>query len=435
MFSSLYKRYVTVVLLAAYVFNRADAAMFGFLMEPIKKEFGLSDSQLGFLAGPAMVLFYAALGIPVARLADRSSRVNIMSIAIAFWSCIVALSSVVTNFWHFALARVGVGVGEAGFSAVAQSLITDYHRSTERTRALSIFMLGIPLGKVVSSLVAGWINQLYGWRMVFLVAGLPGLALALLMKWTIKEPSRPSIEQARATPSVQVPLRSVFERFWRQRSLRHLALATALGNVVCFSLLAWTPAFFLRNHAVHSGELGTWLAVVSGVGGSLGVWLGGYLTSRLPDWRMRLRLIAFVTASIAPVGVAALWISPKEAALMTLLITYLFMFFFFGPSFSLVQELAGATMRATMASVFILLQTLAGGVIGVQMLGVLSDALAGLAANNGEALRWSMTCTCLVALWASVHFIKAARSVVEDVTPQPVVVSADEAASHAGRAV
>jgi MFS family permease len=434
MFSSGYKRYVTVVLLAAYVFNRADAAMFGFLMEPIKQEFGLSDGQLGFLAGPAMVLFYAALGIPVARLADRSSRVNIMSIAIAFWSCIVALSSAVTSFWHFALARVGVGVGEAGFSAVAQSLITDYHRPTERTRALSIFMLGIPLGKVVSSLVAGWINQLYGWRMVFLVAGLPGIALALLMKGTIKEPPRPSLDHARATSAVQVPLRAVFARFWRQRSLRHLALGTALGNVVCFSLLAWTPAFFLRNHAMNSGELGTWLAVVSGVGGSLGVWLGGYLTSRLQDWRVRLRLIALVTALLAPVGVAALWISPKEIALMILMITYLFMFFFFGPAFSLVQELAGATMRATMASVFILLQTLAGGVVGVQVLGVLSDALAALASNNGEALRWSMTCTCLLALWAAVHFVKAGRSILEDVTPQPVMPS-DEAASRAGRAV
>ena len=415
-YSQSYKRYVTGLLLVVYVLNRADATIFGFLMEPIKQDLGLSDGQLGFLAGPALVLFYATLGIPVARLADRSSRVNIMSIAIALWSGIVTLSAAVANFWHFALARIGVGIGEAGFSAVAQSLITDYHRSAERTRALSIFMLGIPLGKVVSSLGAGWINQLYGWRMVFVVAGIPGIVLALLMKWTVREPLRTSNDPLVAVREDQPSLRSVFTTLWRQRAVRHLAVGTGLANIVCFSMLAWTPAFFVRNHAMATGELGTWLAFVSGVGGSLGIWLGGNLSSRpgSQDWRVRLRLIAAATALITPVAVMTLWISPKEAALLILLVGYILMFFFFGPAFSLVQELSGVNMRATTASIFILIQALAGGVIGIQMLGVLSDVLTQRLGSSALALRWSMTLINLLALWAAVHFWRAGQWIVKD---------------------
>src|SRR5688572_11334509 len=144
-----YKRYVTVLLLIVYIFHRTDSTIFGFLMEPIKRELGLSDTELGFLAGPALVLFYATLGVPMARWADRSHRVNIMALAITLWSGIVTLSSMVTTFWQFALARVGVGIGEAGFSAIAQSVVSDYHSAKERTRAISTFMLAIPLAGVV----------------------------------------------------------------------------------------------------------------------------------------------------------------------------------------------------------------------------------------------------------------------------------------------
>src|SRR5262249_7833455 len=161
-----YKRYVTLILLVVYVFNQTDRAIFGFLMEPMKRDLHLTDSQLGFLAGPALFLFYALLGVPVARMADGSHRVNIMSIAMGLWSAIVMLTAAAGKFWHLALTRIGVGVGEAGFSAIAIAVIADYHSAAERARALSIFMLALPFGAVVSSLTAGWINEAYGWRAV-----------------------------------------------------------------------------------------------------------------------------------------------------------------------------------------------------------------------------------------------------------------------------
>lgn len=418
MYSASYKRYVTALLLVVYIFNQTDRAIFAFLMEPIKRELRLSDTQLGLLAGPALVLFYAMLGIPVALLADRSNRVSIISVAVALWSGIVTLSAVVQTFWQFALVRVGVGIGEAGFSAVAQSLIADYHEPSERARAISFFLLAIPLGGVMSSLIGGWVNQLYGWRAAFIVAGVPGLVLAILLKSTVQEPPR----QARAAPSEGVAssagssLRFVLATLRRRRSLRHLAAATALANIVCFSSLVWMSAFFIRVHHVATGELGVWLAVIVGVGGGAGVWLGGHLTDRYGarDERVQMRLVAWATALMSPLLLGALWSPSKELALLLLMPAYTFMFFFFGPTFSLVLGLSAASVRATMSAIFIFIQILAGGVIGVQLVGVLSDALASVSGDTAEGLRWSMTLTCPLALWAAAHFALAGRTIEVD---------------------
>lgn len=416
MYSKKYKLYVTVLLMTVYVFNQVDRAVFGFLMQPIKLEFGFSDSELGFLAGPALVLLYALLGVPVARLADRSSRVNIISVAVALWSSIVTLSAMVAAFWQFALARVGVGIGEAGFSAVAQSLITDYHTDSERGRAMSIFMLALPLGGVISSLLAGWVNEAYGWRMAFVAAGLPGLVLAVLIKVTVKEPLRQSAPAAMDVQSSRPSLRLVFATLWQCRSLRYLAAAMALVNTVCSCVLIWMPTFFIRSHSMATGELGTWFAVILGIGGGVGVWLGGYMSShpRLSDERTQVRTMAVTTALIAPVVVAALWCPSKELALAIFIPAQALLFFFYAPTFSLVQGLCAAGMRATMASVFILIQVLAGGAVGVQLIGVLSDLIAPWAGDSASALRWSMTLTCLLALWAAVYFWRTGRSVVDD---------------------
>jgi predicted MFS family arabinose efflux permease len=416
MYSQPYKRYVTGLLLVVYIFNQVDRGIFGILMQPIKEALSLTDSQLGFLAGPALILFYATLGVPIARLADRSSRVNIMAIAVALWSAVVMLSSIVGKFSHLALTRVGVGVGEAGFSAIAQSLITDYHTPAERPRAMSIFMLGIPLGIVTSYTMGGWVNQAFGWRAAFIVAGLPGLLLAILVKWTIKEPPRVHLPTEIADGNAQPPLTAIFALVWRQRTLRQLAIGQALANLVAAVFLTWTPTFFIRSHGMATGELGTWLGLVIGIGGSMGIWLGGYLTSRLgpQNDRGKLRLIAFVIALAAPLAVLALWCPVKELALCVFVPLFVLLHFFFAPTFSLVQGLSAAGIRATMASVFILIQILVSGIIGIQLLGFLSDALTSLLGDNAAALRWSMTVSCLLPLWAALHFWLAGQNLREE---------------------
>jgi predicted MFS family arabinose efflux permease len=409
-YSQPYKRYVTVVLLIVYIFNQTDRAIFGFLMQSIKADLKLSDTQLGFLAGPALAIFYATLGIPIARFADRRNRVNVIAIAIALWSAIVVCSAAVGKFWHFALARVGVGVGEAGFSAIAQSLITDYHAPHERTRALSVFMLAIPLGSVVSSLTAGWINQGYGWRVAFVAAGLPGLILAPLVKWTVREPAQGvgPLATAQQAPST---IRSLVALIWQRPALRHLAIAQGLANIVVACALTWIPAFFIRVHGMQSAELGTWLAIVGGIGGSAGIWLGGYLTTRFGggDEAKKMQLTSFATALAAPMLIIVLWVPAKHLAMTALLPCEVVLFFFYGPTFALVQALSAANVRATMASAFILIQVLAGGVIGVQLLGVLSDFLTALTGSGAVALRWGMTLISLLAVWSAGHFWRSGQ--------------------------
>jgi MFS family permease len=433
MYSNFYKRYITVVLLLVYIFNQTDRVIFGFLMEPIKKDLGLSDTQLGFLGGPALVLFYAALGVPVARLADRSSRVNIISVAVALWSCVVMATAAVSTLWHFALARIGVGVGEAGFTAVAHSLIAGYHTDKEqRTRALSVFMLGIPLGAMTSSLLAGWINELYGWRAVFVAAGIPGIALALLVKWTVREPPRLPVLSQSGEPQERPPLRAVFDVLWRRQTLRHLAIAQGILNVVA-NVVGWVPAFFMRNHHMSSGELGTWLAISVAIAGGTGTWLGGYLTTRYgaQDERVKLRVMALATALLLPTMLLVLWCPSGRLALLLFLPVQALVFFCYGPTSSFVQGLSPTSMRATMASLFILIQILAGGIIGVQALGILSDTLASVVGDSGSGLRWAMTLTTPLALWSALHFWRAGRFISDDATN--AASGADLAAKSAAR--
>lgn len=410
--SQAYKRYITVVLLVIYIFNQTDRAIFGILMEPIKREIGLSDSQLGFLAGPALALFYATLGIPIARWADRSHRVNIMTGAIVLWSCIVMLSAAVVKFSHLALARIGVGIGEAGFSAVAQSVIADYHTPAERTRAVSIFMLAIPLGGALSNIMGGWINQEFGWRVAFIAAGLPGLLLALVLKFTVREPIR--VMAAAEKNEEQPPLAAVISTMWERASLRHVALAAGLMNLVAVALIGWAATFFIRIHGMSTGELGVWLAVNSGIGGGLGIWLSGSLTrrTRVEGEVAQARVLAgsAVLAFVLSVGVL-LW-PDKTGGLVLLFLATAVLHFFYAPSFALVQGLAGPRMRATMLAIVIFLQLIFGSLVGWQLIGVLSDVLS--ASTGVQALRWAMVMITPMAIWAGVHFWFASRTIRQD---------------------
>lgn len=412
-YSLSYKRYATILLLLIYIFNRADATIFVLLMEPIKQEFDLSDAGMGFLAGPAMVLVYALLGVPVARWADRSHRVNIMSGAIVFWSVIVMLTATAGKFWHLVLARIGVGVGEAGFTAVAQSVIADYHTPAERTRAMSIFMLGLPLGVFVTYLIGGWVNEIWGWRTAFLLAGAPGLVLAVMLKWTVAEPPRGFLSPATVQQPTP-PLRSVLATLWRRRALRHLTAALTLFYFMSGALGTWTVPFFIRTHGMSTGELGTWLAFTGGLGGIVGVWLSGRVFTwfNIEDPRAQLRLVALLAAVawFSQMGIL-LW-PTKTGALLLVAAHNVLTQFFFAPSYALMQSLCAPRMRATMISISVLAQSLAGSIIGTQLMGLMSDALAPRFAD--QALRLGMLALTPMFLWIACHFWLAGRSVRQD---------------------
>ena len=238
-FSSGYTHYVLGMLTVVYVFNFIDRQIFAILAQSIKADLQLSDVEIGALSGMAFGIFYATLGIPIARLADRYSRVNIVSISLVVWSAMTTLQGFAVNFWYLALARVGVGVGEAGGSPPSHSLLADYFAPQQRATALGVYALGIPIGILFGNLAGGWINEFFGWRYAFMVVGIPGVFLAILLKKTVREPPRGYSEGQPHTAPQQVSFSTVVKTMWGYRSFRHLSLGAGTQAFVGYGAIAW----------------------------------------------------------------------------------------------------------------------------------------------------------------------------------------------------
>ncbi|MDA1074897.1 MAG: MFS transporter [Proteobacteria bacterium] len=279
LFTAGYTNYVLGVLVVVYVFNFIDRQILAILAPSIQIDLGLSDLQLGALSGVAFGIFYATLGIPIARLADRYSRVNIISICLAIWSLMTALSGMAGNFWQLLIARIGVGIGEAGGSPPSHSLLADYFAPDKRATALGIYALGIPVGILFGNLAGGWINEYFGWQNAFFLVGIPGVVLAIVMKMSVKEPPR-GYSDGKSSATAAVPFRAVLSRMWGYKSFRQLSLGAATQAFVGYGAIAFMPLFLVRTHGMSSSEVGTALGLIIGIGGGVGTFLGGWLGDR-----------------------------------------------------------------------------------------------------------------------------------------------------------
>ena len=284
-----YRRYVLGLLFFVYVFNFIDRQILTTLAQPIKLEFGLSDTQIGLLGGLAFALLYSTLGIPIARRADRSSRVNIIAISLFAWSLFTAATGMARTFTQLVLARVAVGVGEAGCSPPAYSLISDYFAAQRRSTALSIYSMGIYGGVFLGLLVGGQVAQTYGWRTAFYILGLPGVLLAVVVKLTLREPPRGFSETTPVLVQEPPPVAEVFRTLWAKPAFRHVSFAAALHSFVGYGVGGFHPSFLMRTHGMTVAEVGRSLAVISLVGGLVGTMLGGSLADRLSIRRHDMR--------------------------------------------------------------------------------------------------------------------------------------------------
>lgn len=414
MFSPAYKRYVLAMMTTVYMWNLVDRGLMMLLLQPIKDDLRLSDTQLGFLTGIAFALFYATLGIPIARWADRNNRVTITSVAIGLWGITVMGCLFVTNYIHLVFARVAAAIGESGCKPPTYSLVGDYFpEPAARTRAMAIYIAGSPLSSLVSFIVGGWLNDLYGWRMTFFLMGIPGLILAIVIRVTIIEP-RTQINslrlQERLAPSVQ----TVFTTLWRQRSCRHLSIALILLYMMALGLGPWYAAFMMRIHGMGTTELGVWLGLILSLGGIAGVLTGGYVASRwfADDERGQMRMSAMTIAAVVPCFVAFLTLPQKYQALLTLIPLMFVLSIFLGPTYALMQRLVTDEMRATMMAVVMFLANLIGLGVGPQLVGILSDSLMPVAGT--DSLRYAMLMMSFVALWAAWHFWRVGQTVKDD---------------------
>jgi predicted MFS family arabinose efflux permease len=411
---SRYNRYVLLVLTLVYTLNYLDRGLIGLLLQPIKEDLHLSDTQLGFLTGIAFGLFYATLGLPIARWADRGNRSTITSLAIGLWGLTVMACLFVANFAQLICARIAAAVGESGCMPPTYSLIGDYFpQPAERARAMAIYWLASPVATLISFMLGGWLNELYGWRITFFVMGCPAILVAILVKLTIVEP-RGQVAAAQPNAKQYPRMMEVFTILWRQHSSRHLIIAIVLLFTMGLGLSPWYAAFMIRTHGMQTSELGIWLGLIFGVSGIAGILLGGYVTGRwfAEDERHQMRLSAASIALLVPCYLLFLLLPHKEHALIALIPLAVVFNFFLGPTFALMQRLVADEMRATTLAVLMLLANLIGMGIGPQIVGLLSDALAPIA--GGDSLRYAMLSMSLVALWSAYHFWQAGQSVQGD---------------------
>ena len=412
-----YANYALGLLLGVYIFNFIDRQILSILMEKIKEEIHLSDTELGFLGGIAFALFYTIAGLPIARWADRSSRKNIIAVSILVWSLFTACTGAARNFWMILLARIGVGIGEAGCSPPAHSLISDLFPPERRATALSIYSLGIPIGGSLGTLIGAWVGETFGWRTAFVVVGLPGVVLALVVWATLREPVRGQseapapVEREDESESIGEVLRfmSGLRSFW------HLSFAGSLHAFVGYGAAYFVPSFFARVHGMGLAERGSWLSAI-GLVAVIGTYLGGALGDRLSArdvrWYMWVPGIATISGIPAALGY---YLSPDPyvALLVFGIPAGIAGAMYLGPSFAMTQSLVKPQMRAVASAILLFILNLIGLGIGPWFVGFVSDTLA--PRYGDESLRWTLVSVISIGnLWSSVHYFLAARTLSRD---------------------
>jgi len=402
--SNSYRNFVLAMLTLVYVFNFIDRQLLVILQESIKEELHLSDTQLGMLSGFTFAIFYVTMGIPIARWADRANRKNIVAMSLALWSIMTGVSGLARNFVHLLLARIGVGVGEAGGSPPAHAMISDYFPPEKRATALSFYSTGIYFGMLVGFLMGGYLNQELGWRTAFFVLGIPGVLLSLLFYATVKEPLRGATDVNR-TASADYPFWHVVKLLFSKPTFVFLSAATALHCFCIYGMLNWTPSFLSRLHGMNKTDIGVALGLILGITGAIETFTGGFLTDRFGKTNKQAYMkipAMFILVSIPFVAVA-LFVHDRIVALFCFGVANFLYSTYLGPSINVAHMLVPASLRALTSAILFLVLNLVGLGFGPLVVGMISDALT--PSLGVEALRWAMSGVMIVSLVAVMLFI------------------------------
>lgn len=409
-----YRSYVLLLLMVVYIFNFVDRQILVILQESIKAELDLSDKQLGLLSGFTFAVFYVVCGIPIARWADRYNRVNIVAVSITIWSGMTALSGFAGSYLQLLAARIGVGVGEAGASPPSHSVISDYFPHAERGRAMSVYSMGIYIGILVGFLAGGWIDQYFGWRTAFLVVGLPGILLAIIVKLTLREPPRGQMDEGDHTDVPESHIITDVKRLWALRSFRYAALGAGFNAFLGYGSLNFMPSFAIRLYDVPVGLVGTWLALIAGIAGATGVYVGGYLGDHLgkrddrwPYWVTGLSTLA------AGVLLIPMMLSSHQYVMWSIYVfVALNQAMFLGPTIAMAHALVGPRYRALSSSIVFFVLNIIGLGLGPVTVGAISDALA--PSLGVESIRWAIMSTAVAGFVGAAFYFNAARYVRQD---------------------
>jgi predicted MFS family arabinose efflux permease len=408
-----YAHYVLVLLLASYAVNFMDRNILNTLIDPIKAELQVSDTLMGLLVGFGFAVFNSLAGIPIARWADRGNRRSIIAMGMTLWCGMTALSGLAVSFWHLAAARVGVGVGEAAGVPPAHSLISDYFGKEARAWAMAVFQSGLYVGIFFGYFIGGWVGEYYGWRAAFWVAGLPGLAIALLVRLTIEEPARGAADHAAPGGGIE-PLGDVLRFLARQRAFVLIGLGIALISLSNYALSVWMPSFLRRVHQASGAEIGTLVAVIKGGAGLAGTLIGGAIVSRraAADPRSWMRVSALATFLVAPLLIVFLFAESKALAYVAFAMSIVFVGFHYGPAYALAQTLVRQRMRSVASAVIYLGISLIGLGCGPLLVGFLNDALG--PRYGVAAVRYSLLVSVVTAALGAACFLWSNRYLTRD---------------------
>ncbi len=401
------------MLTIGYVFNFVDRQILAILLPAIKLEFGVDDWVLGFLVS-AFALFYVTLGIPIAVLADRWNRRNLIVASLAIWSAMTALSGMAANTLQLALARFGVGIGEAGFSPSAHSIISDMYPPERRTAAMGIFTLGIAIGLMLAYLAGGWVAQNIGWRAAFYIVGIPGLLLALLFWATVKEPQRGQSD-SKSDRGEAHSVMHVTRFVLRRKSFVHMSLGAGLSSFIAYANLSFFPSYLMRSHGMNYQEVGLYLGIIIGVGTSLSYVGGGYLADKVGASNRQRSFCLVGTATLIAwvLSIPVFFLSNPYFVLGLFFFPIVFSNVYLPTTFSQTQGLVGLRMRSVASALLLFVINLIGLGFGPQVAGILSDFLA--ASYGPDSLRYSLAIINVVAgPWAAWHFFTAGRHINAD---------------------
>jgi MFS family permease len=401
------------LLTVLYVLCIIDRQILNILAEPIARELGLSDTQIGLMAGLAFAAFYTVLGIPLARYADRpgSNRVGLMTICLFIWSGMTAVSGLAQNFIQLCLARMGVGVGEAGCTPAAHSMIADLYPADRRSSAMSVYGLGQPVGVVLGSMIGGLVAHQWGWRAAFLVVGIPGILLALLMPILLKDPRH---RMAAAKTQGAAGLMEVIGEIAKSKTFVYMLVSGSVIAFLAYGMVVWTNIFFIRHFGLSVAQVGVWLGLVSGLSGAAGTLLGGVLADRFGRGRpARYLTIVVVGLMIAlPFQLAAYSASDWRVALVLLIIPYACLNLHYGPAWALVQGVVRPQSRAMAAAVKLFVQALIGIGGGPFLFGLASDMLKSHV--GGESVRYVLYGAAMMMVIPMLFYWLASREIAKE---------------------
>ena len=401
--------YTLVVLMVIFAVNNLDRHILSITLNQIGAEFSLSDTQLGLLSGLMFAVVYVLFGFPVARLAAHGNRRNIIAVSVAIWSTLTIAMAGAQNFVQLALARLGVGIGEAGAVAPAHSMISDIYPEEKRTSAMATFVSGANIGVLLAFLVGGIGGQFLGWRWAFVIAGIPGLLLALVLWRTVVEPKR---EKAWPTDAEN---RSLFvdtlKTIWNDKGLFHAMVGISIVGIVTFGALAWNPTFIIRTHELTQAQTGIFLALTIGIGGGLGTWLSGkladYWGKRNPGWRVGI-VVAVILIS-KPFIMGFLLFDNRAMALASFVGSAVIASVFWGPTFAHLHSSVAPQMRPMATAIFLFCFNLVGVGIGPTLIGVLSDTI--YAGAGIRSLAYALLTIQIAGLLAAWHYWQVVKAI------------------------